>query len=1167
MATVERSRRNQPKQPQSTPTAKKKSRAFRYGCLVMLVLLVVAGYFAPPIIGNTPLVNWILQSALDVDGTITVESASLDWFSPVVVENLEIVDGSGDTLLTVESVESEKPLIAMLLDLADLGRLHVVRPTLHVVAGEQDSNLEQVFATLLSSPRASSVAAQLEVTEGTLVIDDVPASRQFRIENVALDCTLTEANDGITLAASGVLTDARLPGNFKIDIRTVGSAKNETALASGKIDCQASAMPLELLQPIVRRKIGHAQLTGRLSTRLGGAWGEMAEGGETSVRGESLITDLDFAAASLGPDHIRLARVEMPCHVVQTGELVQVEQLAINCDLGKISLSGSAKMSDFSAANQLRALARENYELKGHVDLAKLAALLPATLRIREGTEITSGQVDLAATSRQQPDGMTWTGRVDASDLGAEANGRAIVWQNPLAVQFATRETKDGFVVDRIQCTSSFLQVKAAGSLDDLTASADFDLSRLLSELRQFSDLNHVQMAGHGQSQWVWKRVADDRFTAAAEFQIRGFQWITGQAAPWQEDNLVAKLDFSGQLLDRSIKQIDEARLTVESGGERLDAKLREAVSEPSAAPLPLLCSWRGQLAHWAPRLENLLGVTGWDLAGQGAIDAQVRASAKTIEVQQCKADFAQFQLRGHNWFVNEPTVSLALVGKADSTTHRVELTQGKLSAGTAVAVVNAAVLQSTADGWTLDGGTAQFVAELGQLYRWQHDPRAAAAWQVSGKLTGEAALKHETGATSGQVNATVDQLQVVEVSRPAVPGAKPAVWQERQATIAARGSYQHASEHLQLEKLQVVSDAVRCDASGAIATSDQGGDVDLKGTIQYDWQQLSPLLRPYVGQGVQVAGKQTREFAVHGPLSGSPTHADSWRAVSGEAAVGWTGMNVYGLVVGRGDVAAKLANGQVRTQPIDVQISEGRLTVSPLVQFSPAPAEIVLGRGPLLTDVHLSPELCSQGLKYVAPILAGATVADGRFSIALDGGLLPLSDVTAGDVGGRMAMRAQVTAGPVMQEFMVLIKELTAILGRGTLDNINDQSGALLSIDDSNIEFRLVERRIYHRGLQFMIGSLPITTHGSVGVDESLAIIAEVPVQAKLFGIDLSLGALEGRVVQIPIGGTLEDPKLDPRAMQQLSAQMLQNTARGVLIDGVGKQLEKLERFLPTQP
>ena len=38
---------------------------------------------------------------------------------------------------------------------------------------------------------------------------------------------------------------------------------------------------------------------------------------------------------------------------------------------------------------------------------------------------------------------------------------------------------------------------------------------------------------------------------------------------------LLAKLDVSGQLLNQTVKQIDEARLTVKSGAEQLEAELR----------------------------------------------------------------------------------------------------------------------------------------------------------------------------------------------------------------------------------------------------------------------------------------------------------------------------------------------------------------------------------------------------------------------------------------------------------------------------------------------------------------------------------------------------------------------------------------------------------------
>jgi hypothetical protein len=345
---------------------------------------------------------------------------------------------------------------------------------------------------------------------------------------------------------------------------------------------------------------------------------------------------------------------------------------------------------------------------------------------------------------------------------------------------------------------------------------------------------------------------------------------------------------------------------------------------------------------------------------------------------------------------------------------------------------------------------------------------------------------------------------------------------------------------------------------------SDQGGDVDIKGTIQYDWQELAPLWRPYLGSSVQIAGKQVRKFALHGRLSGSPIDTNSWRQMAGEAAVGWTAVNLHGFQIGQGEIAARLVDGQLRTNPIDVQVSDGRITFSPVVQVVPGPMELYIPRGPLLTNIHLSPEMCKRGLKFVAPIVAETTVAEGRFTVTMDGGRIPLADPQAGDVAGHMAIRAQVKPGPVAEEFLVLVNELLSVVQRGNFQKLDDQAGALMSIDTTDVEFRMVNRRVYHRNLKFTVGTLPITTHGSVGMDESLSMVAEVPLRANLFGRDLSLGTLEGQSIQIPIGGTLKKPKIDHGVLRQLTGQLLQNMTRGVLLDEVNKQLERL---LPFQP
>ena len=1155
-ANVPRSKKNAP--VDDTASRPRKSRGFRLGCWIMLGVLAVSIALAPTIIAKTPLGDWVLQSALQLEGTVSVGSISLGWFSSATVENLVLSDSSGEAVIEIESLTSDKPLIAMLLDVADLGRLHIAHPTVHIVFEEKTSNLEQMFAPLLAKHANSNVSAQLDIIEGKILIDDRTAGRQFRLENLALDCTLANAQDEIKLVASGSLPGEVQPGSFKLDLQAVGLIASDSSAASGKLDCQTSALPLELVQPFARRIVERCQLSGQVSTRFNGAWGAMAEGGETAVGGESLITGLKFSAAMLGKDRIELDRIELPCRLVQHGELVQVEELGINCELGQMSLSGSVKMSDFTAADKLSALAHENYELKGNVDLAKLAAMLPHSLRIRDDTEITSGQISLAASGRQQPEGMTWTGHIDTSHLGAHADNRNLVWENPLSIQFATHETKSGIVVDQIDCKSEFLEINAAGSLDNLTASAKFDLTRLIAELKRFSDLNHAQMAGSGVAQLIWKRTAEDHFSAEAEFQARGFQWVAPQGRAWKEDNLVARLDLAGQLSGQSVKSVESAKLTVTAGNEQALAQLQEAVSDPAGDIWPVECTWLGQLAHWAPRLEAF-GVTGWTLAGTGSLKAVMNCSRKAIAVEQAKFDVAKFDAVGHGWFVSEPTASATIVGNWDLEKSRIEVAEVQLSAGNAVATMSHAALLKSAAGWTLNGGDGQLDADMAQLTRWHQDPRTPVALQIAGRLKGETQLKHEQGVTSGQLNGTIDRFQIADISHPNTETGQPAVWQEPKLTLSASGNYQHTSEQLQLDKLQIASAALRCDATGTVGLAEVGGAVDLKGTVQYDWQKLAPLWTPYVGAGVQIVGQQTRTFALHGKLDGPIASAASWDHMAGEAAIGWTGMEVYGLQVGRGEIAAKLADGQLTTQPLDVEVSEGRLNVTPLVRLSPVPAELFLGRGPLLTDVHLTPELCAQGLKFVAPILSESTVADGRFSVTLDGGRLPLMDPGTGDMAGRMAIRAQAKPGPVAQEFMVLINEVTAILRRGSLATVDDQTKSFLSIDDSEIDFRLVNGRVYHRNLRFNAGAMPIQTYGSVGLDETLSIVAEIPLKATIFGIDLSLGTLEGQTLKIPIEGTLKNPKLDRRILQQLTGQVLQSTARGALIDGVNKQLQRL--------
>lgn len=1139
----------------------KKSHAFRNGSIAMLLLLVTGIYFAPAIVAHTPLKDSLLARALQLNGSASLGSVSLGWFSSVVANDVRIRDANDEPVVEIGQLRTEKSLVGLIAGMGNVGLVEVDRLKVHAVCNEQDTNLEQVFAHVIEVEEESParVTMQLKINDGAVTIDDVPSGRTFQLEKLSVDLSVSDQAQPLALIAAAALADDPAGGRFDINLVTERSADHETALASGKIDCQATALPLELSAPVLRRLMAGSKAGGRLTTKLNGAWGTLAEGGEATISGETLVTDLAFSANALGQDVIELDRVEMPCRLVQTGETLKVESLGVRCELGEVSLSGSAKMADVTDPDRWTALARENYKLQGQLDLVKLAAVLPETLRIREGTEITSGKIHLAVASRKSAGGTSWNGQLDASHLGAKADGRTLVWENPLALHVIARENESGLTVESAECTSSFLHAKASGTLDNFTASASFDLARLLSELKQFADLSELHIAGQGDAKLAVKRSDKNEFTANGQLQAKGFQFVpVAGGRPWKEENVLAKLDVSGKFDGPTLQRIDTANMTVDIGSEKLTAQLNQAVTAPSTADWPLQGTWRGNLAQWTPRLEACLGMTGWDLRGAGNLQFIATYSPKNLEVELAKADFTQLQITGHDWFIHEPTVAIACEGLWEFASQRGEIAEAKLTAGNTSAVVTKALVQRTADGMKVDGGTAHVAAELASLYRWRHDPRTPNVWQVSGRLTADADLKHAGGTTTAKVDGAIDQLQVAELA-PAKPGQAPAAWRERRITLAGLGNLNHASEKLRLEKMQIASDALKLDASGIVPLAAAGGDVDVKGTIQYDWQQLAPLWKPYLGDTAMITGRQARNFAVAGHLSGAPLLADSWKQVTGDAAVGWAGMSVHGFQIGQGDIVARLADGQVRTAPIDVAVSDGRFTFAPVVRLTPGPAELYVPRGPLLTNIHLSPEMCGRGLKFIAPIVAETTVAEGRFSVTMDGGRVPLADPKTADFSGKMAIRAQVKPGPVAEEFMVLLNELASIFKNGSLLGNSQQAGALMSIDTNDIEFRMVGGRVYHRNLKFTVGTLPITTYGSVGMDESLSMVAEIPLRANLLGRDLSLGNMEGQSLQIRIDGTLKKPKLNRGALRDITGQLLQNAARGVIVDEVGKRLEQL--------
>jgi hypothetical protein len=176
-----------------------------------------------------------------------------------------------------------------------------------------------------------------------------------------------------------------------------------------------------------------------------------------------------------------------------------------------------------------------------------------------------------------------------------------------------------------------------------------------------------------------------------------------------------------------------------------------------------------------------------------------------------------------------------------------------------------------------------------------------------------------------------------------------------------------------------------------------------------------------------------------------------------------------------------------------------------------------------LVTHAKMEPAVAWGVLAYAAPVLADTTRASGRFSLRLNGARLPVGDPRAGTLSGVLAMHEVVVGpGPLA---LNLIESLPIQL---------PAPPAIRVADESHVNFRLADRRVWHEGLEFGLPlpgegrRLDVQSAGSVGLDdESLDVKLVLPIPADLRQDRPLLAALAGKTISVGVAGHLGDPQV----------------------------------------
>ncbi|MFM1902917.1 MAG: hypothetical protein RLZZ440_817 [Planctomycetota bacterium] len=631
---------------------------------------------------------------------------------------------------------------------------------------------------------------------------------------------------------------------------------------------------------------------------------------------------------------------------------------------------------------------------------------------------------------------------------------------------------------------------------------------------------------------------------------------------------------------------------------------------------------WQRRIGAMLPTLAvNGLELAG-RLEASAAVATDAESAGDTWRITRAGGEIERFTLRLGDRQAAEPRIVLTAAGLVSPSAGRLEVSSAELLSSSLSLRSGGLAWEPTVsaappeDRWTAVlnrlRGRLQWQADLGRIEPWLVSAAVADRWPISGRAWGT--LDIAQAQTGLNLLAEITGSQVVVAERP--PRSQEAqprpVWNEPQATftievtrpfIRSAGGAVSLADRLVVERLAVESSTVAVAARGSVEDLANRRQTTIDGTLSYDWEQLTRLITPWTGGRIRVAGSGGRPFAFRGSLAGPRPRVavdhgpaasagqtvplpESWltatrgggdatvrlpaksaaasaglgrpfQGMSFDTTAAWTAADLDGFPLAAGDLAIRLVEGQLAFGPFDLAASGGRIRGAPWLELGRLPGELVLPPGRVAERVGLTGVICERFLGWVSPVLAGATHAAGLVTIDTAGGRVPLGDPFAGDLAGQVVFeQLEVRPSGAMQPLVNLLAKLQAVVDpRFTLA---DQP-VLLRVRPEPVRIQLAERRIWHEGLVMDSGPFTVRSQGSVGAEGELAAVVEVALRGDLVGQTPVLAQLMRTPITIPLKGSLARPQFDAGALDLALQRILENTARAVFDDGLGRGIDAL--------
>ena len=570
------------KAPNVMPRKRTVTKILKLALLLVAVLIVLMLLLAPVFISSDAGRRMILAKINGaIAGRADFADLSMGWFKGIRVADLSFNDDAGGISVEVEQISAKPAYGSILTGNLSLGQTVIDRPRVEVNLGDlRGTPVSKTGEPQTVPAKSTSFAlpirsADLVLNDGSVKVTD-PKSGTVELSQINSRIGLQpppERSDfdlKMVVARADKTSEIKAAGNVTTKSKKGWSLKG----TSGDLTVEVKDLDLESLGPIFALAGVEVEAKGVVN---GTAKGQIKDGRFENLATGVTAKNLDVTAARLRGDRLQTAALDMTMQLSQGKETISVDALKIESDFASVTATGTVPTSFKSAGDFLEA--DSGYDLKGdfNCDLAALAAQMPRTLGLKEGTQVTSGRLTgdvetVTSAGKRQV-------RASAIIAGLEGtvDGKKTTLSESITADALVSSDKAGITFDKLDVSAPFARVSCTGRIESLKYEAGADLAKLQSELGQFVKIGEYTMAG----ELIGKgriSVTEDKVTASGSSTVANLLLSSRDrqsvSEPMADIGFAVNIDKKTNILtvDSASVNASFGRVDVSSGLVPLDA-------------------------------------------------------------------------------------------------------------------------------------------------------------------------------------------------------------------------------------------------------------------------------------------------------------------------------------------------------------------------------------------------------------------------------------------------------------------------------------------------------------------------------------------------------------------------------------------------------------------